>query len=257
MSDRLWTRSEGTGPPVVFIHGWMMDHRDEAATYDAAFADRGFRRIYVDLPGMGESASAGVPHDLDGYADLLAAEIARLTHGQRFLLSGSSAGALIACGIAARLPDYVRGLLLRVPLVHGPDDHRDIDTVTPLDAGAQPGDPLMRHPVWRRGLYRKLRERVAPAMKRANLSALSPLREDRNRYDLRRNLTSFDRPALILAARQDDNVGWRDALSRFAEWPRATIAVLDGASHEFPLDHQFPLMRALVHDWLDRLELAA
>ncbi|WBU60148.1 alpha/beta fold hydrolase [Paracoccus albus] len=266
MPSSLWSRSEGDGPPVVFLHGWMMDHNDEAATYDAAFADRGYRRIYIDMPGMGESADSPVPHDLDAYADLLVTEIDLLTSGEPFLLSGTSAGALIACGVAARMPEKVRGLLLRVPLVHGPEDRRDLDPFAPLsnmpsdqEAGRTlPTDqaPLIADPIWTRDLYRKLRERVAPAMRRANLDAISPVRDDPVRYDLRRNLDRFERPALIVLARQDDNVGWRDAFSRFAHWSRASLALLDAASHEYPLDHQMPLMRALVDDWLHRLELA-
>lgn len=269
MPDRLWSRSEGDGPPVVFLHGWMMDHRDEAATYDAVFAGRGYRRIYLDLPGMGQSAGAAVPDDLDGFADRLTAEIGELTGGEAFLLSGTSAGALLACGIAARQPGGLRGLLLRVPLVHGPDAHRDIDPVRPLraaspDPDAVPADiaglldqpPLIQDRRWTRGLYRKLRERIVPAMRLADLARLGPVRTDPARYDLRHDLAMFDRPALILAARQDDNVGWRDALSRFADWRRATLALLDAAGHEFPLDRQMPLMRALVEDWLDRLEVA-
>ena len=67
---------------------------------------------------------------------------------------------------------------------------------------------------------------------------------------------NFDRPALILVARQDGDVGWRDAVAKFGSWPRATVAVIDAAGHEFPLPHQMPLLSALVDDWLDRLELA-
>jgi len=34
----MWTRTEGSGRDVVFIHGWTMDHRDEARTYEPIFA---------------------------------------------------------------------------------------------------------------------------------------------------------------------------------------------------------------------------
>lgn len=266
----MWSRSEGDGPPVVFLHGWMMDHVEEVATYDAAFAARGYRRIYLDLPGMGNSADLGVPHDLDGYADAICDWIGAALGDQRFLLAGTSAGALIASGVAARMGGQVAGLLMRVPLIHGPEGRRQIDPVPVLHPDAEAmaalspdarkaldGDPIIQRKRWSSALIAKLKHSVLPAMRRANTSALTPLRSDDARYDLRRGVGVFDRPALILMARQDSNVGWRDAMTRFADWPRASLALLDAAGHEFPLSHQVPLTEALVADWLDRVEMAA
>ena len=269
MPAGIWSRSEGDGPSVLFLHGWTMDHHDERATYDALFAGRGYRRIYLDLPGMGHSRAAPVPEDLDGFADVVAGRIDDLLGEGRFLLSGTSAGALIARGVAARMPGRVRGLLMRVPLIVGPDDQRRIDPVPflhedpALMAGLADdtrallaGPPIIQTRDWIAALADKLASRVLPAMSRADDAALAPLRADPRRYGLRQDLSRFDAPALVIAARQDDNVGWRDAVARLADWPRATLAVLDGAGHEFPLAPQMPLLAALVHDWLDRVELA-
>lgn len=246
-----------------------MDHGDEAATYDAIFAGRGFQRIYADLPGMGHSADLPLPEDLDGYADRIVVMIRETLGDQPFLLSGTSAGALLACGVTARMAGQVRGLLLRVPLVHGPDAARRIDPVPVLhedealvaalsrrDRAMLGGVPLIQRAGWVASMLDKMRQRVVPAMRRARGRDLQPLRTDPARYTLRDQVGQFDRPALILVARQDDSVGWRDALDRFAGWPRASLALLDAAGHEFPLDGQMPLARALVEDWLDRLELA-
>ncbi|WBU56477.1 alpha/beta fold hydrolase [Paracoccus sediminicola] len=269
MSDRLWSRSEGEGPPVVFLHGWMMTHDDEFAIYDPIFAARGHRRIYIDLPGMGNSAEMPVPHDLDGFADLLCQEISAQLGEERFLLSGSSAGALIACGVAARLPGRLRGLMLRIPVVKGPEHLRDLDPPVPVyadpalldemppeDRAVLDTSPLIQRRDWIAAMLDKLRGRVLPAFAAVNLDAVGPVRDDPSRYDMRRNIEAFDRPALILVARQDGDVGWRDAVAKFGSWPRATVAVIDAAGHEFPLPHQMPLLSALVDDWLDRLELA-
>ncbi|AUH33151.1 alpha/beta fold hydrolase [Paracoccus tegillarcae] len=265
----MWTRLEGNGPPVVFLHGWLMDHGDEFASYDAVFAARGYRRIYFDLPGMGRSTDLPLPHDLDGYADQVAAAIRDEIGDQPFLLSGTSAGALIACGVAARMPESLRGLLLRVPMIHGDDQRRRVDPVPVLHEDADliaslarrdriilGAAPIIQRPAWIKALLAKMETRVLPAMRRARGRDLGPLRGDPARYDMRQVQTQFQHPALILVARQDDNVGWRDAVDRSADWPRATLAVLDAAGHEFPLDHQMPLAHALIEDWLDRVELA-
>lgn len=265
----MWLRSEGQGVPIVLLHGWMMDHGDEHATFDAMLAERGLRRIYLDMPGMGSNAGMALPDDLDGYADRLAGAIRDELGEDPFLISGTSAGALIACGIAARLADQVGGMLLRVPLVHGPDERRRVGPVLPLHRDPAlldgltrrervllAGAPLIQRRDWINALLEKMEHRVIPAMRRADRKRLQPIRTDPVRYDLRRVVDSFERPALIMVARQDDNVGWQDAVARFSNWPRATLAVLDAAGHQFPLTHQMPLARALVTDWLDRIELA-
>jgi len=54
----LHHEEHGEGRPIVFLHGWTMDHRVEMADYEKIFAARpGWRRIYPDLPGMGRSAA--------------------------------------------------------------------------------------------------------------------------------------------------------------------------------------------------------
>jgi pimeloyl-ACP methyl ester carboxylesterase len=48
----------GEGRPILLLHGWTMDRRVEAGTYEKIFANRpGWRRIYPDLPGMGRSVA--------------------------------------------------------------------------------------------------------------------------------------------------------------------------------------------------------
>ncbi len=63
----------------------------------------------------------------------------------------------------------------------------------------------------------------------------------------------FNGPTLILTARQDNIVGYRDAWDLLDTYPRATFAVLDRAGH-FVLIEQEALCHALMREWLDRVE---
>lgn len=45
----------GTGIPVIAFHGAGVDHRDIEAAVEAIFPTNGYRRIYPDLPAMGQS----------------------------------------------------------------------------------------------------------------------------------------------------------------------------------------------------------
>ena len=66
----------------------------------------------------------------------------------------------------------------------------------------------------------------------------------------------FGEPALFLLGRQDHVVGYRDAWKILEHFPRATYAVLGQAGH-VPSVEQVQLERALISEWLDRVEGSA
>jgi pimeloyl-ACP methyl ester carboxylesterase len=46
----------GAGIPVLMLHGYGIDHSVMAGCMEPVFQGRpGYRRIYIDLPGMGRS----------------------------------------------------------------------------------------------------------------------------------------------------------------------------------------------------------
>jgi pimeloyl-ACP methyl ester carboxylesterase len=61
----------------------------------------------------------------------------------------------------------------------------------------------------------------------------------------------FSAPTLIVAGRQDSTVGYAGAVDLLDRYPRATLAVVDGAGHALP--HEQPeVLYALIAEWLAR-----
>ena len=61
----------------------------------------------------------------------------------------------------------------------------------------------------------------------------------------------YEGPTLIIAGRQDSTVGYAAAVDLLDRYPRATVAVLDGAGHALP--HEQPeLLAGLLQEWLAR-----
>jgi pimeloyl-ACP methyl ester carboxylesterase len=58
---------------------------------------------------------------------------------------------------------------------------------------------------------------------------------------------------LFLTGRFDHWCGYRDAYQILDNYPRATFAVLDRAGHGLTIEQNI-LFRALVSEWLDRVE---
>ena len=260
--------SLGEGRPIIFIHGWAMDHHVELADYEPIFARRGgWRRVYFDLPGMGVTPARDGITDQDGILDAVHGFIEEAVAGERFVLAGTSLGAYLARAVLHKRGRDIDGLLLRVPLVIPDDRKRERPAFRPLienaqlmswlgDEAAELGEVLVQSHDYIEALRDKLHDRVHPA-ERAAAPICAEIRADPARYALSFDVDAlpepFTAPTLIMAGRQDTSVGYRDAWSMLENFPRASFAVLDRADHGWPLDRK-RLFAALVDDWLDRIE---
>lgn len=68
----IFYKDWGSGPPIVFSHGWPLSSDD----WDAQllfFVQHGYRVVAHDRRGHGRSSQTGEGHDMDHYADDLAA----------------------------------------------------------------------------------------------------------------------------------------------------------------------------------------
>ncbi|MDX2194022.1 MAG: alpha/beta fold hydrolase [Gemmatimonadales bacterium] len=105
---RLAVAERGVGLPVLFIHGFPLDHTiwaHQVETLD------GFRRIAPDLRGFGGSDAPDLGYGMATYADDLAALLDAL-HVDAAVLCGVSMGGYIAFEFARRHRQRVKGLVL-------------------------------------------------------------------------------------------------------------------------------------------------
>jgi len=73
----IFYKDWGTGQPIVFSHGWPLT-ADDWDTQMTFFLSKGFRVIAHDRRGHGRSTQVATGHDMDHYADDLAALTAHL-----------------------------------------------------------------------------------------------------------------------------------------------------------------------------------
>ena len=237
----------------------------EAHDFEPIFVHRaGFRRIYVDLPGMG-STPAGNVQSLDDIFLQIVHLIDNTLRTSDFLLIGSSCGAYLARAVSYKYRNQVQGLLLRVPLVEPESNKRDLDPFKQLVSSREAaaglssrdnellGELLIETPAYIAALKAKL-ELEHQANQDSDQVALTRIRNDRERYRLSYLAPGlFLAPTLILCGRQDEVVGYRDALHMLELYPRATFAVLDRGTHNLPVLEQ-DVFKELVRDWLDRVQ---
>jgi len=256
--------TRGSGTPLLLVHGFCVDHRLLLALDGAIDAHGGWRRIYVDLPGMGRTEAGPEIDSSDAVADAVVTFVRQELGDEPFAVLGSSYGGMIARHLVAQLSDQVLGLALLAPLVEADPAGRDVPgqvvlredaallaSLDPDDAREYADLAVEQTPAG----WALFREHALPGLRSYRPEVIERLRA---RYALTAEpetySTPFFRPTLLVAGRQDHVVGHRPATALMdRHYPHATAAVLDRAGHNVHLD-QPALTAALLQDWLSRME---
>lgn len=101
---------QGAGRPVLFVHGFPLDHSMWRAQIDGL--DRHCRTIAVDLRGFGGSGSAPEILSMESLADDCAALLDALDVREPVVFCGLSMGGYVAWQFAARHPRRLAALVL-------------------------------------------------------------------------------------------------------------------------------------------------
>jgi pimeloyl-ACP methyl ester carboxylesterase len=245
---------QGTGRPVLILHGARVDHREAQACFEPAFDGvAGLRRIYPDLPGMGQTIASESLRSADDVLDTLLEFADEVTGRTPYLLVGHSAGAYYAQAMAARRPAQVAGLALICPLLPGV---RDVPQHRVAVGSGEIGDEVFRSyfVIQTPDMLERYERYVQPAAAIVDEKALE-------RIGAQWALTPDDTPAYagpttVVAGRLDSTVGYAAAIDLADHYPHASVAVVDDAGHALP--HEQPkLLRALLAEWLARVERAS
>ncbi|WP_144712654.1 alpha/beta fold hydrolase [Curtobacterium pusillum] len=235
----------GAGRPVVVLHGAGVDHREAEVGFEPALDRPGVRRIYLDLPGMGQSPADGSVRSAADVVTVLV-EFVEAIAREPVLLVGHSAGGYLAQAVARSAGSRVAGLALVCPLLASA---HDVPAHQPVVAAPELGDEGFRDyfVVQTPELLERYERYVAPALPLADGAFLE-------RTGATWEVDSsgvFHGPMLVVAGRQDSTAGFAAAAELVHQHPHATLAVLDGAGHALP--HEQPaILKALLGEWLTR-----
>jgi pimeloyl-ACP methyl ester carboxylesterase len=251
----------GEGIPLIMLHGRPAAGTVMAAFMEPVFAKRhGWQRLYLDMPGMGQTPAHQNIQNVDGLLETVLEFIRQVIPGRHFVLAGWSFGGYIARGVLRQKAEMVDGLLLIVPVIF-----RDERRTSP-----PPHVTLVPDPALASQLEEEERldfDSVVVVQNRDTWELLRQVRVDALRADqtflsrLSGGFSSdpdvlserFNRPSLFIMGRQDAIAGYSDIWKIYDIYPRGTLAVLDRAGHGLTAE-QVHLFEALVYEWLDRVE---
>jgi len=224
---------------------------------------KGWKRIYPDLPGMGQTKGEKWIVGSDQMLDVVLEFIEKVIPDQHFVLAGESYGGYLARAVVQRKHNLVDGLLLICPSIIAVREKRKLPERTILLQDPQFLSTLGKsdlvnfksgHVVLTRRVWNRYSKEVLPGLKIADYEFLKEIEKNRAfSFDLEARAKTFDKPSLLFVGRQDSSVGYHDAWSIVDKYPRMTLVVLDKASHDLEIEQE-KVFNVLVNEWLDRLE---
>lgn len=254
----------GEGKPIVMIHGYYPDHRLMMGCMEPIFSVKdGYKRIYIDLPGMGKSESAEWINNSDDMLDIVIGFIEKIIPNEKFLIAGQSYGGYLSRGVIYKMQDRVDGVVLICPVIIPEYKKRNVpehvvlvrDNVllaklTPKDAEDFDSSMVVQS----ERIYERNQNEIMAGVNIANSGFLQNLQQNGYAFsfDVDKLNNKFDKPALILLGKQDNCVGYKDAWSILDKFPRATFAVLDRAGHTLHIEQE-EIFNTLVNEWLIRV----
>ena len=256
----------GEGKPILFLHGYGFgySHQDWLEIVEPFFKDmNGWKRIYIDLPGMGKTPGADWIKSSDDYLDMVLRFIDILFPDQKIVLAGYSYGGYLAQGVEHKKLEYIEGLCLLAPATRRRPDRNTPEHVVLIENKELLAElpPDVAEGI--AGFYvvqnRKLIDLVKESLDKPILGDedfLNRFPESGKLYfsfDVEKPDQKFTKPALIVTGRQDSVIGYQDQWLILENYPRATFAVLDRAGHGLMIEQE-QLFLALFGEWLERVK---
>lgn len=247
----------GQGMPVVALHGAYSARNEIREVLEPVLAPLGVhRRIYPDLPGMGDSPAREMIRAANDVVDTVDEFVQSEVGETPFLLVGHSFGGHLARGITARRPDQVAGLALICPAMPAGTHSEPHIVVTSDGDPTEWLDPALVDEytgyfvVHTAVTAERFRQAVAPVIGRFDANAVEQMMTEWA-LDPDPDAVPFDQPTLVVTGRHDAFVGFRDQMALLDLYPRATYVAVADAGHAVLHEHR-DLVTGLIGDWLAR-----
>ena len=255
----------GQGNPIIMLHGFGLDRETMIGCMEPIFKDRkGWRRIYFDLPGMGETPGVNWIKNSNDILKFVLLFIEKSIPNENFIVVGESYGGYLARAIIKDRSQKVDGMLLICPLAVPEMKNRDVTQSPALYRDTEFCNTLPMidgmifnsfATIQNKETWERLKKDMISGTEKGDGLFRNEIRKDEN-YTLSGKIDKlkapFNKPCLILAGRQDNLVGYRDIWKLIENYPRASFAVLDMAGHALQIERE-ETFNVLVNDWLSRL----
>jgi 3-oxoadipate enol-lactonase len=220
----------GTGPSLVLIHGYPLDHTiwDQVAP----LLEADFDLIVPDLRGFGESDVMEADDSMIGYASDIAGLLTHLRVKNAFL-AGHSMGGYVALAFAREYPERVEGLgLVSSQVLADPPDRREARYATAEQVLQHGMGEVVESMASKLSADSQIQESMRELMsKQRPLGTYSALRAMADRLDSSDLLVTFNFPVVLVHGDADALIPVERAREIKIAIPQAHLVDLPGVGH--------------------------
>lgn len=250
----------GDGIPLVMLHGWGIDHRILSGPMEPLFSNglTGFKRIYIDLPGMGKSKAGPHIKNSDDMLEALLKLLDAIIPGQKYLIMGESYGGYLARGMVNKRASQMAGVILLCPAVipgyrKGRVEplrvmEKDKVFLETLSAKQRRSFEYMNVKLTE-NVWTRYQDDIYDALQHQDTHFLNEVLDGSFTFDVDKLIAPFSAPCLIIAGKQDTEVGYRDQFDLMKNYTNSTYMALNRAGHNLQIE-QPQLFASVISGWL-------
>lgn len=248
----------GDGVPVLVIHGWGISKITMKAAFEPVFTKLdGYKRYYIDLPGMGDSEHGNVRNSDDILA--LLHQFAEDVIKEEFIIIGQSYGGLLTRGFVNKYPEMISKIMLLCPCVIPGVRQGRVEPLTVMEQDdellsqltqQQKNDFTMMNVRLTRDVWERYNKFLAPALAKADWDFLNSTLEGAFSFDPDDLPAPCEMPTLIIAAKQDTEVGYKDQFDLMKLYTNSTYCAVEKAGHNLQIE-QPEVFESIVKSWLN------
>lgn len=251
----LYYEEIGEGMSVIILHGAMLEHSMMQACMEPVFNRiNGYKRFYIDLPGMGNTPAREEIDSSDQVLELLEHFIDCHIPEGSFLVAGQSYGGYLARGLLRKYESRMAGMILLCPVIEPEKERRHVPMHEVLECSFQE-KPQADGKIYNlySGMFvcqndttwKRFKEEILYGIEKTDNDFMKRLQGENYcfSFPLPDTERTFSLPVLIMTGKQDACVGYEDAVKVLKSYTRSTFLIVDGAGHNLQIEKE-----TLFHD---------
>lgn len=256
----------GEGMPVLFLHGYRLNKDSLQIFFESNINTsvfNTFKRIYIDLPGMGKSTVSENIIDSADMLECLNNFIDNIIGNRKFLIVAQSYGGYLAQGLLKLRSEQIAGVFLICPLVKADFNERTLPVKSkhiisgynevPNNQnfeGFMDNNVKINPENWDR-----YNNEIIKGLIQGDHAFLDALEENGYKFKFEKELYKmvFDKPTYILLGKQDRIVGFADMLFFLKQFVDCNFHVINNAGHNIQID-QANLVIQIFNSFLDEIK---
>jgi len=257
----------GQGKPILCLHGFTEDSGVMKGCLEPFFKNTpGYRRIYLDMPGMGKTPANDSIKNAGDMLALLKQFISDVIGDESFLLVGNSYGGYMSLGLAVDDDSKIDGIFLFGPCIVADAEGRKLPDVEDEELFVEDGleDEFADNEDFEdfldiavhatREVWNRYEAEILPAYKIVDRDFTGAYRKNGYALSSEPEFSSlqFLKPITVMVGKQDESVGFEDQWDMLKHLPKLTYLCLDGVGHIMQLENP-GAFHLLLEDWLKKV----